>query len=139
MNKNPQLTSVKLIWTAFTKLLRSLVDQHRSVEVPFLGKFVNKDGQAMFMPALEFVTAGHFRLEENLQNVSPLSKLAQRFAGSQVISLTSVSASCGTDREQTAQWIKRILTEFIKVARNGCLAELQLGCGSLIAYPNGSL
>ena len=33
------------------------------------------------MPSLEFVTAGHFRLEEDSQNVSPLSKQAGKFMG----------------------------------------------------------
>jgi hypothetical protein len=49
------------------------LESHRTVEIPFLGKFVIKESRALFMPNLEFITAGHFKLEENGANISPLS------------------------------------------------------------------
>ncbi len=51
--------------------------------------------------------------------MSPLSKQVSKFAVASVISLTSISATCGCDREQAAMWLKRIFTEFIRVSRAG--------------------
>lgn len=107
------------IWTATAKLLQSLLDQQRTVEIPYLGKFLQRDAQTLFTPTLELLTAGHFKLEENEYCVSPLSKQVSKFAVASVISLTSISATCGCDREQAAMWLKRIFTEFIRVSRAG--------------------
>jgi hypothetical protein len=128
---------VRTIWSAFQKLLKSLVEiNQRSVEVPFLGKFAFRENKTVLMPSLELLTAGHFSLQENDRTLSPL---ASHIGNAQTISLSSIAATSATDKEQTAQWLKRVLTEFIKYGRQGALVELNLGCGSLVCYPSGAL
>ena len=67
-----------------------------------------------FQPQLDFVSSGYFKLGENKYNVSPFSKAAASFQSNVVtVSLTSIAAVCGLDREGVASGVKQILAKFV--------------------------
>lgn len=60
--------------------MKSQILKVECVEIPFAGKFLLLDEATIrFMPTLELLTTGPFKLLENDYNVSPLSKQSARF------------------------------------------------------------
>jgi len=56
-----------------------------------------------------------------------------------LISLTSICAVIGIDRESAASYLKKIIVEFITLARQRKLCALNLGIGWLVANIEGEL
>ena len=122
-----RLKALQKVWIAVTKFIASQCEKGRVVDVPFAGKFKKvRDSSApsaayedmkdqyAFLPQLDFVASGHFKLGENLFNVSPFSKAASGFQSNVVtVSLTSIAAVCGHDREAVAQSVKSVFTKFV--------------------------
>jgi len=95
----------------------------------------------MFVPHLDLVGSGNFQFPENDYNISPFSKQNRAFSSANVVtvSLSSVAAVCGLDRETTAQHLKEVFVKFIENARKGKFCKLDLKIGHLVAFPNGQL
>ena len=87
-----RLKALQKVWIAVTKFIASQCEKGRIVDVPFAGKFKRvKDSSApsaaysemkdqyAFLPMLDFVASGHFKLGENSFNISPFSKSASSF------------------------------------------------------------
>ena len=140
------------VWAAATKFISSQCANGRTVDLPLAGKFKkqsssNKEDETIqeapqyaFMPHLDFVGSGHFKYPENDYNVSPFSKGSAGFAISPcTVSLTSVGAVCGLDRESVATALKAIFVQFIESGRAGKYCKLDMRIGYIIAYPDGSL
>ena len=123
------MQALQKVWIAVTKFIASQTEKGRTVDVPFAGKFKKvtdsesalaaytefKD-QYSFIPHLDFISSGHFRLGENKFNISPFSKAAKSFQSNVVtVSLTSIAAVCGFDRETVASHVKSVFTKFVSV------------------------
>ena len=84
-------TSMKVL-AAMRDVLRNQIIREKCVEIPYAGKFVLLDESTFrFMPTLELLTTGPFRLVENENNVSPLSKYSARFSNYHKLSLSQLS------------------------------------------------
>jgi len=64
----------------------------------------------MFLPSLNFLSSCKAKLKESESVISPLSKAALRFQSSKPLSLTSISAVCKLDRENTAAHLRSIVS-----------------------------
>lgn len=63
------------VWLALQKYLWSqCIEKKRSVEMPLLGKFLQRGGDIALVPHLDFLDSGKFQFPENDHNVSPFSK-----------------------------------------------------------------
>lgn len=73
-------------------VLRNQIKKVKCVGIPYAGKFLMlEEGTYRFMPTLELLTTGPFKLLENENNISPLSKQAVRFSNHQKLSLNQLS------------------------------------------------
>ena len=62
------------------KVLINQIKRVKCIEIPYAGKFLLiNEATYRFMPTLELLTTGPFKLLENENNVSPLSKQSIRF------------------------------------------------------------
>ena len=87
-----RLKTLQKVWIAVTKFIASQCEKDRVVDLPFAGKFRKirdssspsaaysemKD-QFAFLPHLDFVASGNFKLGENKYNVSPFANAAKAF------------------------------------------------------------
>ena len=126
LNKE-RFKALQKLWIAVTKYIASQAEKGRVVDLPFAGKFkkVNDVPESAtayselknmyaFQPQLDFVSSGFFKLGENKYNISPFSKGAIAFQTNVVtVSLTSIAAVCGLDREAVATGVKQILAKFV--------------------------
>ena len=53
------------------------------------------------------------------------------------VSLTSLGAVCGLDRESVAAALKAVFVKFIETGRSGKYCKLDMRIGHIVAYPNG--
>ncbi|TNV82554.1 hypothetical protein FGO68_gene2673 [Halteria grandinella] len=138
------------VFATLSRYLESQVkDKGRCVEFPLCGKFIKRKDQSesnygfIFIPSLEFLSAGHFQFPENEYNISPLSKSVQVLSGvtQQTVSSSALSVACGVgiERDHVMLILKEIFTKFIEENRKGKECLLDLKIGFLHAYPNSDL
>jgi len=65
------------------------------------------------MVALDLLASGKFKFPENEFNVSPISKSSMKFYTSEMLSLTTISEAAGVSREEAADVIQNIFTNFV--------------------------
>ena len=93
--------------------------KEKCVEIPYAGKFMLLDENTFrFMPTLELLTSGPFKLVENEHNIPPLSKYSARFSSSHKLSLSHLSKLCTIDPKTCVSILKSAFSRFVRQSRS---------------------
>lgn len=91
------------------------------MDFPLVGKFFRRvveseqgnDSFFVFVPHVDFVSAGKFKFPQNDLNISPLSKKVPKGFQFVTVSLGAIGAQCQYDRDLVASILKDVMVTFI--------------------------
>lgn len=118
MEANPFNTTIddKLVNRVLIEMrnvLRSQILRFKSVVIPYAGKFqIKEENSFRFIPTIEFLTSGPYKLIEDEFNVGPLSRKSAKFQSSPKLSLSQISKQSAVNIETCIEIIKGAFSKF---------------------------
>lgn len=105
-------------WSGLAKfILHHCAAKSKCVDFPLVGRFFkrsvthNESASELFVfvPHIDFISAGRFKFPQNDQNVSPLSKRVPKGYETVKVSLSSIASVGSLDRELVASMLKDVM------------------------------
>jgi hypothetical protein len=113
--------------------------QGKTVDFPILGKFVSRNNEEIiFVPSLEFLDGGRFKLLEDDNNISPLSNCVPKTYVSK-LSLAEISSEAGVSQHVLMKVFKDIIQKFVAVCKLGKECMMNMKIGNLHYYSSGEI
>ena len=114
------LRTLSKVWSAFTKLIRSLLSSYKTAVCPELGKFIPTAQGAAFQASPSFLSASSL-------TAKPMSSSSS--CPEQVLSYSTISLASGYDRETCMNCIKEILSASLLQSKSQeVILDLKVGC-----------
>jgi hypothetical protein len=98
------------VWSAYTKLLRSLLSSYKTATTQEFGKFIPTAQGAQFSPSQFFLSLGNY-------SPKPVPTSSQSIEAA--LSYSSISLASGYDRETCISSIKEILSAAVFLSKSG--------------------
>lgn len=119
LSGNEIIRTLTKVWSAYTKLIRSLLSSHKTAISQEFGKFIPTAQGAQFVPNSFFLSLGNY----SAKSVTPATSTAEHH-----LSYSSISLASGYSKEICINSLKEILSAaFLSCKSNPITLDLKIG------------